>query len=155
VSVAHPDGVQQDTPVAGPTGTGSRWRTAGRIAGGVMVGLGAIELSVLECFLVPLRVGRVPLPVALLLAIAGNLLLPRLGVAATGRKAMAVAPPVLWLLVVFVFAAPRPEGDLVVPGTLMGLLFLFGGAIAAAFGAARAAFGRQEGASGLPGRWTR
>jgi hypothetical protein len=147
--------VKQDIPVAGPTDAGSRWRAAGRIAGGVMVGLGAVELAVLECFLVPLRVGRVPLPVAVLLAIAGNLLLPRLGVAATGRKVMALAPPVLWLLVVFVFAAPRPEGDLVVPGTVMGLLFLFGGAIAAAFGAARAAFGRHEGTSAPTGRWTR
>jgi hypothetical protein len=102
----------------------------------VLVALVAVEAAVLECFLVPLRIGRVPVPLAAAAAVAGNILLARLIVAATGRRATALLPPVLWLVVVLIFAAPRAEGDLIVPGTWPGLVFLFLGAIAGAFGAA-------------------
>jgi len=50
--------------------------------------------------------------------------------------ATAAVPPVLWLAVVLVLAAPRAEGDLVVPGTATGLGFLLAGAVAGAYGAA-------------------
>ncbi len=42
----------------------------------------------------------------------------------------------LWLLVIIVLSVPRAEGDLVVPGSLTGLVFLFAGAVAGAYGVA-------------------
>jgi hypothetical protein len=139
---------------AGPAAGGSRWALAGRVAGGVLVSLVSVWLAFLECFLVPLRAGTVVIPVAVVLALAGNAVLPRLAVAAAGRKAAALLPPVLWLAVVFVFAAPRPEGDLIVPGTWSGLAFLFLGAIGAAYGAAMAVLPPRIGPDGTPLRRT-
>jgi hypothetical protein len=107
-----------------------------RVAGGLLVVLAAVALAVVECFLVPLRVGTVPLPLCVPLAMAGNVVLARLAGGLTGRSLLGVLPPVLWLAVVLVLAAPRAEGDLIVPGTLTGLVFLFAGAVAGAYGAA-------------------
>ena len=103
---------------------------------GVLVVVAAVALAVIECFLVPLRVGAVPLPLCVPLAMAGNAVLARLAGGLTGRPLAGVLPPVLWLAVVLVLAAPRAEGDLIVPGTLTGLVFLFAGAVAGAYGAA-------------------
>jgi hypothetical protein len=106
----------------------------------------AVQAAVVESFLVPLHAGRWPVPVAVLAAVAGNVVLARSIVRLTGYRRLAALPPVLWLAVVVVLAAPRPEGDLVVPGTLTGLAFLFGGATAGAFGAATAIMpGRRHG----------
>jgi hypothetical protein len=104
----------------------------------VAVGWLAVQAAVVECFLVPLHIGRWPLPVSVLAAVVGNVLLARLMARLTGRRTTAALPPVLWLVVVLVLAAPRSEGDLVLPGTLTGLAFLFLGATAGAFGAAAA-----------------
>ncbi|MEN3356558.1 MAG: hypothetical protein V7637_540, partial [Mycobacteriales bacterium] len=111
----------------------------------------AFEAAVLECFLVPLRAGRWPVPVAALAAVAGNLLLPRMIVAVAGRRSTALLPPVLWLIVVLAFAAPRREGDLIVPGSWEGVLFLFVGAIAGAFGAASSMLGSWRPRAALTG----
>ena len=137
-------------PVAGPdadpgrAGAEPAARVAGggpealvvRIGWGVLVLVAAVALAVLECFLVPLRIGPVPLPVCVPLAIVLNVVLARLAGGLTGWPLLGVLPPVLWLAVVLVLAAPRPEGDVVVPGTVTGLVFLFGGSVAGAYGAA-------------------
>lgn len=102
----------------------------------VLIVLAAVLLAVVECFLVPLRFGSVPVPVSVPLAIAGNVALARMAARASGRVLTAVIPPVLWLAVVLVLAMQRAEGDLVVPGTLTGLVFLLGGTVAGAYGAA-------------------
>lgn len=107
-----------------------------RVVLGLLVAVAAVGLAIVECFLVPLRIGTVPVPVSVPLAVVGNVVLARLAGRLTGRAAAAVAPPVLWLAVVLVLAAPRAEGDLVVPGTLTGLVFLFAGAVSGAYGAA-------------------
>jgi hypothetical protein len=107
-----------------------------RLLLGVLVALAAVELAVVEAFLVPLRVGTVPLPVSVPLALVGNVVLARLAARLTGVPAAAIVPPVLWLAVVLALSAPRAEGDVVVPGTLTGLVFLFGGCVAGAYGAA-------------------
>ena len=107
-----------------------------RVVAGVLVALLAVELAVVEAFLVPLRVGTVPLPVCVPLAMAGNIVLAKLAARQTGSIAWGVAPPVLWLLVVIVLSLPRAEGDLVVPGSATGLVFLFAGAVAGAYGVA-------------------
>jgi hypothetical protein len=79
--------------------------------------------------------GKAIIPVVVLGAIAGNLVLPRLGLAALGRTVGAIVPVAIWLLIVLIPAVyNRPEGDLFVLGTYgqqyayYGLLF--GGAIA-------------------------
>ena len=107
-----------------------------RVGWGVLVLVGAAALAVLESFLVPLRLGTVPLPVCVPLAVVGNVVLARLAGGLTGRPVLGVLPPVVWLAVVLALSVPRAEGDLVVPGTLTGLVFLFGGTVAGAYGAA-------------------
>jgi hypothetical protein len=123
-------------PAAGPAPPPRPDPLAFRIAAGVLVAVAAVALAVLECFLVPLRIGTVPLPLSVPLAMAGNVVLARLAGGLTGRPLAGVLPPVLWLAVVLLLAAPRAEGDLIVPGTLTGLVFLFAGTVAGAYGAA-------------------
>ena len=77
----------------------------------------AVGLAVVEAFLVPLRVGTVPLPICVLLAVAGNVVLTKLAVRQTGSIVCGVLQPVLWLLVIVVLSLPRAEGDLIVPGS--------------------------------------
>jgi hypothetical protein len=107
-----------------------------RVAAGVLISVLAVGLALVEAFLVPLRVGRVPLPICVLLAVAGNVGLTKLAVRQTGSIGWGVLQPVLWLVVVIVLSVPRAEGDLVVPGSLTGLVFLFAGAVAGAYGVA-------------------
>lgn len=103
-----------------------------RLVGGVLLGLVAVELAVLECFLVPLRVGTVPAPVAALVAVVGNVALTRAMYRVTRNRIATAVPVVCWLVIVLVLASRTSEGDLVVPGTWPGLLFLFAGTIAGA-----------------------
>ena len=85
--------------------------------------------GLLGSFVHPLTV--VLLPVGLLLAFAlsaavfvtaGLLLGPR-GAVAAGAG---------WVVTVLLLASPRPEGDLVVPGSVGGYVWLFGGTLLAA-----------------------
>ena len=107
-----------------------------RIAAGLLVAVLAVGLTLVEAFLVPLRVGTVPLPVCVLLVLAGNVGLTKLAVRQTGSIVWGVLQPALWLAVIIVLSVPRAEGDLVVPGSLTGLVFLFAGAVAGAYGVA-------------------
>jgi hypothetical protein len=107
-----------------------------RVSAGVLVSLFSVGLALVEAFLVPLRVGMVPLPICVLLAVAGNVVLTKLAVRQTGSIVVGVLQPVLWLLVVVVLSLPRAEGDLIVPGSATGLVFLFAGAVAGAYGVA-------------------
>jgi hypothetical protein len=95
----------------------------------------AIVLAVVGAFFSPSdpRVLHVPIPVGVLIAIAGNLVVGLAGAWATRSR---VAPGVtgfVWLVVAFVLANNRPEGDVIVPGTgWLGVSYLFLGAVAAA-----------------------
>lgn len=91
----------------------------------------ALLLAVWGAFLVPLRIGTVPVPVSWVIAVAGNGLLGWVGGRLLGR-AGAAGPGVVWLAVALAFGTKRAEGDLVVPGTAVGLVFLVAGAIASA-----------------------
>ena len=85
--------------------------------------------GLLGSFVHPLTV--VLLPVGLLLAFAlsaavfvtAGLLLGRGGAVAAGAG---------WVVTVLLLASPRPEGDLVVPGSAGGYVWLFGGTLLAA-----------------------
>jgi hypothetical protein len=91
----------------------------------------AVLLAVWGAFLVPLRVGTVPLPLSWVVAAVGNAALGRAGGLLLGRGG-AVGPGVVWLAVALTLGSKRTEGDLVVPGTLPGLGFLLVGALASA-----------------------
>jgi hypothetical protein len=107
-----------------------------RVAAGVLIAVLAAGLAVVEAFLVPLRIGSVPFPICIPLAMAGNIVLAKLAVRQTGSIAWGAVPPVVWLVVIIVLALPRPEGDLILPGSLTGLVFLFAGAVSGAYGVA-------------------
>lgn len=83
----------------------------------VLVCASAVLGAVIEVLLVPIYSGSTPVGIAVLLALASNIALPRLAVGVYPRALAAAAPFVLWLVVVFVFGVfGRPEGDVVLPG---------------------------------------
>ncbi len=88
-------------------------------------------VAVWGVFLVYLRVGGVPIPLSLVLAL---LVVPlcRQGGALLGRRAGVAVPAVLWLGIVLVLGAGRDDGDRLIGGdSVIGLLFLVLGALAA------------------------
>lgn len=91
----------------------------------------AVLLALWGAFLVPLRFGATPLPVSWFIALGGNLALGVAGGRLLGRPG-ALVPGLLWLAIALTLGTKRGEGDLVVPGTTMGLVFLLVGAVAAA-----------------------
>ena len=97
----------------------------------VLVLLLTVVLAVWGAFLVPLRFGTVPLPASWLVAAVGNGLLGWAGGRLLGRPG-ALVPGLLWLAIALTLGSKRAEGDLVVPGTVPGLVFLLVGALASA-----------------------
>lgn len=110
-------------------------------------------LSVWAAFLVPLRIGTVPVPVSLLLLASMAVLGVLAGRAAGWRAALLLA--LVWTCVTLPLALIRREGDLVVQGiygsTLVGTLYLFGGTVLwAAVTSAAHRRGRFEAAGATP-----
>jgi hypothetical protein len=107
---------------AGPTANGVASAGAARtdavgILGVVLVSAVAAFAAAFEVLLVPLYAGRVLVPVAVLLAIAGNLALPRMARTLVGSTWAAAAPVVVWLVVTVALGfTSRPEGDVLLPG---------------------------------------
>lgn len=95
---------------------------------GVLAVLGVV-LGVVGSFEFAWEIGEIP--VAALLLSALNLLVFRVAGWAMETKFGAVVPALLWMVVLFVLASRRPEGDLVVTGTAAGYVYMFGGALAA------------------------
>jgi hypothetical protein len=102
-----------------------------RILGGVFIALAAVILAFGECFYVNLRIGGSPIPLAQIVAIAANLLLPWASYKLTGQRGAALIPAVLWGVIAILFAASGPGGDVVIPGNWQGMFLLLGGAAAA------------------------
>lgn len=90
-----------------------------------------VLVSLWGAFLVPLRWGATPLPVAWVIAAAGNLALGWAGARLLGRRGV-LGPAVLWLVIALTLGSKRGEGDLVIPGTTIGLVYLLVGAVASA-----------------------
>jgi hypothetical protein len=99
--------------------------------GYALVLLLALELAVWECFLVPLRVYGVPIPLAAAAAVAGNVLLGRAGARIADRPVGALGPSACWVLVAVSFSLGGPLGDAIVPGNLRGTVFLVAGLVSA------------------------
>lgn len=107
-----------------------------RVAGCVLVTVTAVLTAVVEAFFVPLRFGGVRAPLVLLLAVAGNLALPWLGVWLSGSRFGAMLPPLAWFVVIVVFAGGTDEGDVVLAGNdWVALTLLLVGSATAAAGA--------------------
>jgi hypothetical protein len=89
----------------------SGWATVALLCGCAVIS------ALLELLFVPLYVGSVLVPVVVVAALVGNVVLPRWGFAATGRAAGAVLPVLCWLVVVLGLTMyQRPEGDIFVLG---------------------------------------
>ncbi|SDF23389.1 hypothetical protein SAMN05660662_1469 [Blastococcus aurantiacus] len=116
-------------------------RIAARIGWALLAVVAAAWLALVEAFWLPLRAGAVPIPLSVLAAVAGNLLLVPLAHRLSGSRAVGVLPGVVWLVVALGATVRRPEGDLVLVGSGVtggvGLAFLVLGVVAAAFAVGR------------------
>lgn len=102
---------------------------ARRVIGWVLAVLGGLGAGLLGSFVH--GSDALGLPVGLVTALGLSLAV----FAAAGLAGRSRAPAALavtgWLLIVLALSLRRPEGDLVVPGTLPGYLWLLGGLLAA------------------------
>ena len=116
-------------------------RIAARIGWALFAVVVAAWLALVEAFWLPLRAGAVPIPLSVLAAVVGNLLLVPLAHRLSGSRAVAVLPGIVWLVVALGATVARPEGDLVLVGSGVtggvGLAFLVCGVVAAAFAVGR------------------
>ena len=105
-------------------------------------------LARVEVFWLPLRVGGVLVPLSVLVAVVGNLLLPAAALRFSGSRLVAVLPAVTWLVVAVAAMIRRPEGDLVMTGVggagVVNLAFLMLGVLAAAFSVGRVLGGARR-----------
>src|SRR5215203_1869192 len=112
-----------------------------RAAAGLGVVVVAGWLALVEVFWLPLRVGGLLVPLSLVAAVVGNLLLPAAALRFSGSRLVAVLPAVAWLVVAVAAMIRRPEGDLVMTGGgatgVLNLAFLMLGVVAAAFSVGR------------------
>jgi hypothetical protein len=100
-------------------------RRAALIGWGVAAVVVPAFLALVEVLWLPLRVGRVPLPVSVVAAVVGNPLLVVLAHRLSRSRLVAVLPAAVWLLVVVRASIPRPEGDLLLIGSgTLGVLTL-------------------------------
>lgn len=88
-------------------------------------------LGLVGAFLVPLRVGGVPVPASPAVALVGNTVVGLVAARLAGRAGSASAG-LGWLAVVGTLSMPGPGGDLVVPATATAYAFLVAGALASA-----------------------
>lgn len=101
----------------------------------LLTACGAVS-ALLEALLVPLYAGTVIVPVAVVLALVGNVALPRLARQLVPTTFAALLPFLAWLVVMIGFGMiTRPQGDVILPGSPQAVEFvvygvLLGGAVA-------------------------
>ncbi|HEV7213360.1 MAG TPA: hypothetical protein VGN47_16735 [Blastococcus sp.] len=117
-------------------------RMLARAGWAVLAVLVAGWLAIVEVFWLPLRADGVLVPVSVVAAAAGNLLIVRATRRLSGSGVVAVLPAVAWLVVVVAAMVRRREGDLLIVGGgdtgVVNLAFLLVGVVAAAYAAGRA-----------------
>jgi hypothetical protein len=115
---------------------------------GIVAVLVAGWLALVEVFWLPLRIGGILVPLSVLAAVVGNLMLIGAAHRLSGSRVVAVLPGLVWLAVAIAAMIRRPEGDLVLTGGgatgTINLLFLLLGVTAAAFGVGRALAGPRR-----------
>jgi hypothetical protein len=132
---------------------------AERVCWGLTALVVALWLALAEVFWLPLRVGGVLVPVSIVVAVVGNLLLPTAALRLSGSRLVAALAVVPWLVVAVAAMVRRPEGDLVMSGSealgVVNLTFLMLGVLAAAFSVGRVLGGPRRppvSADGAPAR---
>ncbi|WP_067477084.1 DUF6113 family protein [Actinomadura hibisca] len=129
--------LDEEQPPAGATADGPRAETPvdAFVSGAAYAALAllALVVAVLGAFAQDWTLGSVP--VAAIGLVAANFVFVRLAGWAMGARLGAVIPAVVWSLVVFLLSVQRPEGDLVIPGTTPGYVFIVGGMVAAVIAA--------------------
>lgn len=102
------------------------------IAGLVISLLAAFFSGILEIFLTPLRVGGLPIGVAVPAAVVANVAIAWFAVTTTGRKRAIGAPWLLWTVLMFFAAgAKRSEGDYLINGNdWVALIMILAGSLA-------------------------
>ncbi len=98
----------------------------------------AVALAAVELLYLPLRVGAVPVPVTILLAVVSTRWLVRSAAELGGPRSVAAVPLVVWLLALGVLGVAGPEGDVLLPADWRSLLLLGGGLFPAALVLGRA-----------------
>ena len=81
---------------------------ARQVGAGAVVVLVAVWLALVEVFWLPLRVGGVLVPLSVVAAVAGNLLMPRLALRLAESRLVAALTGVAWLVVVVAGMIRRP-----------------------------------------------
>ena len=125
-----------------------------RAAGGSLVAvLVSAWLAIVEVFWLPLRIGGVLLPLSVVGAVVGNLVIGAAARRLSGSGTAAVLAAVAWLVVVVAAMIPRSEGDLLIVGAgdtgIVNVVFLMAGVVSAAYATGRAlATGRAGSGTG-------
>jgi hypothetical protein len=109
----------------------------------VVAVVAAAWLALVEVFWLPWRIGGVPVPISVLAAVVGNVLLVDGARRLSRSRLVAVLPALVWLGIALAASMRRPEGDLLLPGgdavtSTLNLGFLLLGVVAAAFAVGRA-----------------
>ena len=108
----------------------------------VLAVVAAAWLALVEVFWLPLRVGGLLVPVSVVVAVAGNLLLVDLVLRRSRSRTAALLPALTWVGVAGAASMRRPEGDLLMVGSgglgAVGLAFLLLGVLSAAVAVGRA-----------------
>ncbi|WP_153504302.1 hypothetical protein [Cumulibacter manganitolerans] len=115
--------------------------TATRVGNVVVWTLVALLVAVIGMLLIPLTTpGGVRIPVAPAIALAANIVLPRLMYHGAGWGWATFLPALAWLVVVLAGASVSSDGDLLIPGnsysSVVGLIHLAAGAMGAVMGVA-------------------
>lgn len=115
---------------------------AAALVGWALAGVAAAAwLALVEVFWLPLRVAGLLVPVSVLAAVMGNLLLVEYVFRRSGSRSVALLPAVMWGVVALTATVRRPEGDLLLVGNgglgAVGLAFLLCGLGAASVAVAR------------------
>jgi hypothetical protein len=118
------------------------------VAWGIVAVLVAGWLALVEVFWLPLRMGGVLVPLSVVVAVVGNLMLTTAAHRLSGSRVVALLPALVWLVVAVAAMMRTPEGDLVLTGGgalgTINLAFLLLGVTAAAFGVGRALAGPRR-----------
>ena len=118
------------------------------LAWGIVVVLVSGWAALVEVFWLPLRIGSVLVPLSIVGAVVGNLMLTAAAHRLSGSRVVAVLPAVVWLVVAVSAMIRRPEGDVVLTGGggtgVVNLAFLLLGVMAAAFGVGRVLAGPRR-----------
>jgi len=84
-----------------------------RICGAVVALWGAVLLALFGTFLTPFRVGSVLVPVSVVLAVGGNVVLMWFAYQTTEHRFLALLPGLAWVALAFLAADRTTEGDVV------------------------------------------